>query len=324
MAHRRNVLVTGATGRQGRALIRALIHTETPSVDFECHVLALTRSASSEAAGSLLGKQGELAGRITIVEGDLNDKDGIRKIFEDAVPTGGVWGVFAVLAYPGLTAKADIEERQGKVESALEPYTLRARNILITCICADAGRTCAGIPGGDISLLQILRPGFFMENFDGFQGAMAVGIFHKCLTKDTTIALVASEDIGSIAAGVFQDHERFLGKTLCVTSELATMTEVMDSYRRAVGKPMPTIPGFVGGMLVKVNSGVQRIIKQIERAHEARVNGEDSAFDSQVELARSVCKMQTYSEWKAKTRPRETDRGKWNQVSFLKLFTGRS
>lgn len=130
MAKRRNVLITGATGKQGRALIRALVLTATPSAEFEYHVLALTRNASSKAARLLLGKQQELAARITIVQGDLNHKDQIQKIFEHAVLTDGVWGVFVVLAYPGLGVNADIEERQGKVKSALEHSTGELRIFL--------------------------------------------------------------------------------------------------------------------------------------------------------------------------------------------------
>jgi hypothetical protein len=40
----------------------------------------------------------------------------MRKIFEDAKREhGGVWRVFYVLAFPGLGANADGEEKQGKV-----------------------------------------------------------------------------------------------------------------------------------------------------------------------------------------------------------------
>lgn len=38
--------------------------------------------------------------------------------------------------------------------------------------------------------LRILRPGFFMENFDGFLGSIAVALLHQGLGKDTTIAVV--------------------------------------------------------------------------------------------------------------------------------------
>jgi hypothetical protein len=52
---------------------------------------------------------------ITVVEGDLDHPDSVVKAFEDARHEGGIWGVFAVLAFPGLGAEGDGEERQGKV-----------------------------------------------------------------------------------------------------------------------------------------------------------------------------------------------------------------
>lgn len=45
--------------------------------------------------------------------------DSVRSVFEDAKGDGGagdgIWGVFAVLVYPGLGKVADGEEAQGKV-----------------------------------------------------------------------------------------------------------------------------------------------------------------------------------------------------------------
>ncbi len=108
---RRNILVTGATGKQGTALIRALLHPDTPHTESQYHIYALTRKASSPGAAQLVAEQ-----NATLVEGDLDDPPSISKIFEEATHHhGGIWGVFAILAYPGLGANADGEERQGKM-----------------------------------------------------------------------------------------------------------------------------------------------------------------------------------------------------------------
>lgn len=50
-----------------------------------------------------------------MVEGDLDDEDSMVRIFEIAKEEGGIWGVFVALAFPGLGANADGEERQGIV-----------------------------------------------------------------------------------------------------------------------------------------------------------------------------------------------------------------
>jgi NAD(P)-dependent dehydrogenase (short-subunit alcohol dehydrogenase family) len=103
----KNILVTGATGQQGRALIAALCPKQDAEAKF--HVLALTRSSTGPIA-----KQLALEKHVTIVEGDMMSVESIRKVFEDAKENGGVWGVYCVVAFPGLGAKADGEEQQGK------------------------------------------------------------------------------------------------------------------------------------------------------------------------------------------------------------------
>jgi uncharacterized protein YbjT (DUF2867 family) len=112
---RRNILVTGATGKQGTALIQALLHPIAPNTDHQFHIYALTRSTSNPRSAHLLSSNP--ATNITLVEGDLDVPSSISAIFEDAKNSGGggIWGVFAVLAYPGLGADADGEERQGRL-----------------------------------------------------------------------------------------------------------------------------------------------------------------------------------------------------------------
>lgn len=352
----RTILVAGATGRQGQALIRNLLHAAAPlaaSVSSDAgsrasfSILALTRDASSPTAQRLIEQQG-VSGEghgVTLVEGDLDDPASIRKIFENAAAQGGprIWGVFAVLAYPGLGQKTDVEEKQGKLlaDLALE-FRVQA---FVYSSTIQPGPTsepdrdhshrakwdievyCQGLGAKGLNWI-ILRPGFFMENFDGFLGSIAVTILYHGLRRDTTIAVVASEDIGRVAAGIFRDHERFLHKIVSVTSGVVTMTEIIESYKRATNKSMPAVPAVLGKTLLRMNSGSRTIVKEIERNHEARNKGEYPEFASQVELAQSVCELQTYFEWKSKTateakekqeRPRD-----WNKLSFLKLLTGRS
>jgi NAD(P)-dependent dehydrogenase (short-subunit alcohol dehydrogenase family) len=105
------ILVVGATGKQGRAVVEAL-RPSADSDDIPFRVLALTRSASSPSAQRLVQER-----HVQVVEGDLDSAESMRKVYEDANSSGGIWGVYCVLAYPGLGANADGEERQGKVPS---------------------------------------------------------------------------------------------------------------------------------------------------------------------------------------------------------------
>lgn len=110
----RNIIVTGATGRQGRAFIRALFSASNAD-DPSYHVWAVTRNTTASAASLLPEAQQEHAKNITIVQGDLNNAARTKEIFSEVAANGGIFGAFIVLAYPGLGNKSEEEERQGKV-----------------------------------------------------------------------------------------------------------------------------------------------------------------------------------------------------------------
>lgn len=101
----KTVLVVGATGQQGRSVIRALCQSR----EYRC--LALTRDVSSPKARRLASLE-----NVELVTGDLDDIDQLRSIFKKAEKglTGAIWGVFVALAYPGLGAGGAREEAQGK------------------------------------------------------------------------------------------------------------------------------------------------------------------------------------------------------------------
>ncbi|KAF4625084.1 hypothetical protein G7Y89_g13085 [Cudoniella acicularis] len=326
---KRNILVTGATGKQGRALIRALLHSSS-SAEQNYHIYALTRTASSPSAKSL--RETEREENLTLVEGNLDDEASIRKIFKDAEERGGIWGVFAVLAFPGLGVEADGEERQGKliadlalefgVKSFLYSSAMRAgpkyedelklsgrakANIEMHCMKLGL----LGLPW------TILRPSFFMENFEGFIGSISVAVMKSGLKPDTSTALI--------------NHEKYKHKILTLASEFSTMTQLEESHQKALGKPIPAVPAAFGWLLVKMNKATRGLITDIEKHHYAYVAGEYPSCDSEIALANSAYKMKTYFEWKSQERKeRKEERkedtsgaGNWNQVSLGKLLTGR-
>jgi uncharacterized protein YbjT (DUF2867 family) len=96
----RNIFVAGATGKTGQAVIRALLGPAA-SPDGGWHIYALTRNATSPAAKRLAESY---PSNLTVVEGNLEDRESISKIFEHAKNDDGIWGVFCVLAYPGSKA----------------------------------------------------------------------------------------------------------------------------------------------------------------------------------------------------------------------------
>lgn len=114
----RTVLIVGATGKQGRGTVKFLLGPDQPTpAGIKFKVLALTRDASSESARQLLERNQEHVDNFSLVQGDLDKPDSIRKIFLDAASSDsrGLWGVFVALAYPGLGESAKGEIKQAKV-----------------------------------------------------------------------------------------------------------------------------------------------------------------------------------------------------------------
>lgn len=89
----KTLLITGATGKQGGAVISALLEDEKSSA---FKIIAVTRNRQSQSA--------QLASKpnVSVIEGDISDPDAL---FDQA---GAVWGVFAV------QVNSDAELEQGK------------------------------------------------------------------------------------------------------------------------------------------------------------------------------------------------------------------
>src|SRR5947207_13993590 len=93
----KNILVTGATGKQGGALIRALLSSPKPAI----HIYALTRNPSSPSAKTLSSNP-----NITVVEGEPSNP---LPIFKHVAQP--VYGVFSV-AVPSPFKGGQFEEAQ--------------------------------------------------------------------------------------------------------------------------------------------------------------------------------------------------------------------
>ncbi|KAG9228614.1 hypothetical protein BJ875DRAFT_477021 [Amylocarpus encephaloides] len=328
----RTILITGSTGKQGKALIASLLSSQAST----CHILALTRSSTSPAAAALLKKHGE--DNLTIVEGNLNDEASVRRVFESQKESGGIWGVFCVLAYPGLGKEANGEEAQGKRLASLgQEYGVKCYAYSSAMRAGPkyedqlklSGRAKANIEKHCMELGEtglpwvILRPAFFMENFEDYIGSIAVGVMRAGLKEDTALHLIASEDIGHVAAGVFNNPSKYTHKILSLTSEALTMTQLDVAHKKATGKRLPSISSYVAWGIMKLNTSTRKLIEDIERNHDCLISGEYPSHRDEIALANEAFRMKTYAEWKSKEVEADEYQGAWNGVSFTKLVTGR-
>lgn len=100
----RAVLITGATGKQGGAVVNALLKA---NADFE--ILALTRDSQSASAQRLVQK----SPKIKLVAGNLDAPDNIFSKAKEITKTP-IWGVYSVQVAIGGGATHKTEEVQGK------------------------------------------------------------------------------------------------------------------------------------------------------------------------------------------------------------------
>jgi uncharacterized protein YbjT (DUF2867 family) len=222
----KNILITGATGNQGGALITALESLDPR----QFKLFALTRNFSS-ASALRLAERG-----ITVIQGDLSSP--IAIFTQIPFP----YGVFLVTV-PGPHEKAQalpfidtaIEsgvhhivfasaDRGGPSNSETDdpipiPHFGVKRDIekyLKSSAENTAGKT----------IWTILRPTSFMDNLaPGFVGR-AVATMLKQMGR-TRISLISVKDIGRVAGMAFERPEEFGGRSLTLTGDLLSFVSLL-------------------------------------------------------------------------------------------------
>ncbi|TVY83967.1 Nitrogen metabolite repression protein nmr [Lachnellula suecica] len=244
----RRLLITGATGKQGGALIEALRARSAPF-----GILALTRNASSSGAKALAAKP-----NVTVVEGNIKTP---ATIFESYKPIYGVFCVTALTpgkendeeaqAIPLIDAaiKNGVEhfvftsvERGGDDASEKNPTNIphfaskhRIEKYMKEQIAAK----------GSKMEWTILRPVAFMDNLTpNFMGkgfaSMWAGV------GDKPLQLISCRDIGVFGARAFIDPEAYKGRAISLAGDALTLQQGKEVFKDAVGYPMPETFGFVG------------------------------------------------------------------------------
>ncbi|KDQ20985.1 hypothetical protein BOTBODRAFT_51008 [Botryobasidium botryosum FD-172 SS1] len=335
----RVILVAGATGVQGRSFIEALKPEGSAPPAFR--VLALTRQPDSQSAKDLASSNQH----VQVVQGDLDKPETIRKVFVDAGGEGAIYGVFCVLAFPGLGKDAEGEEKQGKsladiaLEYKVQHYIFSSYerggtsmdHVLKLDRKAKFDIENYVMALGDKGLpWTIIRPTFFMENFLGSIGRVTATVLRVGLKEDTKVNLVAAKDIGSVAAAVFQNPEKTKGRAMSITSDHVTTAEIEASYKRGTGKDIPSVPNFVGRALLAINAHARGVTEDIERVHEMISNPTDDTYRLSQELTDDIHPQKTtFEQWsrdlveKGKRDEAETPKKGWNGVSLLHLLQGK-
>lgn len=229
---RRIIVVTGATGRQGSAVARALLQDGW-------HVRALTRNPNSKKAQALAAEGAE------VVQGNMEDPKSLQNAFR------GAYGVFSV--QNPMISGIESEVRQGKlVADAAKEANVRHLVYASTGIGEPTGigswdskleveahMKAQGIP------LTILRPMGFMELMTdkGYYPQVSTWyLMPKLMGASRPIGWMSVSDIGTIAAKGFALPEQYIGRDIRLASDVKSIEECRAIYREVMGREPSSFP----------------------------------------------------------------------------------
>ncbi|KXH67046.1 nucleoside-diphosphate-sugar epimerase family protein [Colletotrichum salicis] len=252
----RAILITGATGKQGGAVVSAL-PARQPS-DFL--LLAVTRNAQSPSAKRLAAK----SSNIKLVEGDL---DATPALFTSAKAAAGavpLWGVYSVQAMGDQ--KSDSETRQGK---ALIDESIKAgvRHFVYSSVERGGDERSWSNPTPVPHFITkhqikhhlrdsvansktdmgwtILRPIIFMDNLmPGFFGKVFFTMLRDTM-KEKPLQWIATKDIGFFAAEAFHDPAARNKKAVGLAGDELTFSQMNQTFEKATGPPVGTTFRFL-------------------------------------------------------------------------------
>ena len=222
----RLILVTGATGKQGGAVLRHLREKGFP-------VRALTRHPDKPEARALVGHGTE------VVTGDLDDPASVAHALD------GVYGVFSVQSRLEEGIEAEIRQGIALAEAA------RRENVshLVYSSVGSADQH-TGVPHFDSKFqieehirqsgvpYTIIRPVFFMENWLGMKARMEPGTLTLPLKPDTRLQMIAVDDIGAFVTMAFEFPGRWKGHALDIAGDELSMNQITQALGRVLSEDL--------------------------------------------------------------------------------------
>ena len=224
----RTILVTGATGRQGSAVIRHLLPKGWK-------LRALTRNPGSVAAKDLI-RQG-----IEVFQGDLEDPSSL----EQAVR--GAHGIYSVQDFWAVGAKREVQQGKNLAEAAKKA----AVEHFVYSSVGGAERNSGidhweskweiekhirklGLPA------TMIRPAAFMENYyiDQVEIGILKGKLMDPIRAGKPYQTIATDDIGAFVALAFDRAKELIGTEIEIAGSELTNPEAAEIFSRVLGKPV--------------------------------------------------------------------------------------
>ena len=224
----KTVLVTGATGRQGGAVIRHLLPEGWK-------LRALTRNPNTSAARHLTS-QG-----VEVVQGDLEDPASLERAAR------GMYGIYSVQDFWAVGAKREVQQGKNLADAAKKT---RVEHFVYSSV-GGAERNSGidhwqskweiethirslGLPA------TMLRPVAFMENYyiDQVEIGILKGKLLDPIRADKPYQTIATDDIGAFVALALERPKEFIGLELEIAGSELTNPEAAEVFSRVLGRPV--------------------------------------------------------------------------------------
>lgn len=217
------ILIFGATGNQGGAVVNAMLNT-----NFK--IRAVSRNPNNEKSKSLTNKG------IDVVKADFEDEASLH----DAMK--GVYGVYSIQNFMQGGSKKEIVH--GKLVANVAKKA-GVEHFVYSSVGGAERNT--GIDHFDSKWIiekhihsldlphTILRPVFFMENFVMTPPFLLFSIFRSTL-KNKTLQLIATEDIGKWVALAFSKPDEYMNKSIEIAGDQLTYDDMKAAYMEVYDK----------------------------------------------------------------------------------------
>lgn len=218
----RVILVCGATGRQGGAVVDELLSRGYA-------VRGMTRKPGGNAARALIRKG------VEVVQGDYAEPGSL------AAAMRGVDGVFFYTSFSP-------DELQHGVNVIDAARAAGVRHLIYSLgAAADPERGLPGALAGEVELrirdsglpYTILRPVAFMENYRGQQRRIIESGIVDSRAPERIATLIAIRDIGFFVGEAFDNPGEWLGRAENISGDEMSMAELAATFSRVTGRDIP-------------------------------------------------------------------------------------
>jgi uncharacterized protein YbjT (DUF2867 family) len=219
------ILVAGATGQQGGAVVDHLL------ADGNWEVYGLTRDATTEAASDLESRG------VTVVEGDMTDSERMHELVD------GMDAVFSVTTFFEVGADGEIEQGRALADAAADAGVEHVVFSSVGSADQDTGLAHfdskyeveqyldeLGVP------TTVIRPVFFMQNFAFMmREQIEDGTLAMPLNEGVSLAIVDADDIGQAAVLALNDPDHYVGDVITLAGDTRTLPEFAAAFSDHLG-----------------------------------------------------------------------------------------